>query len=312
MTIPSSFTATATSLLARLATRTNRIELIHTPHDHWPFPHPSTKHKHKFNDNAIRISVLDSSFNPPTLAHLALANAPPEANGAYDARLLLLSVRNADKALGQGDATYIQRLEMMYLLAQDINSSHLLGTHFQGSNSNSNVAIAIIDEPRFIGKSTALLAFLHSRLSSFTHLPHNLPNPAPKLTFLLGIDTLERLFSPRYYPPTHSEEGMLASLRYFFVEEGSRVVCARRDPSSYPSSRGESEALREDPAIPPAATEFLLANQITLIDIGADEQAYSSSQVRGERFGEGEKAGWKKLVSVRIRQYIEERGIYFE
>jgi nicotinamide-nucleotide adenylyltransferase len=81
---------------------------------------------------------LDSSFNPPTLAHLALAKAPappPRSGGAigeikdessgYDAHLLLLSIRNADKPLKPGDATHLQRLEMMFFFAQDIIQSAL-------------------------------------------------------------------------------------------------------------------------------------------------------------------------------------------
>ena len=170
---------------------------------------------------------------------------------------------------------------MMYLLAEDMSESH-------------DVAIAITDEPTFVGKSTNLLAFLRSRLSSMS----SPPIPTPRLTFLLGLDTLERLFSPRYYP---SEEEMLTSLRHFFgEEEGCNVVCARRDPISYPHPSKDL-----DTPIPPTATEFL--NQISLIDIGAEEQALSSSQVRdGRSAGEG----WKKSVSPSIARYIEETGLY--
>lgn len=106
----------------------------------------------------LRISILDSSFNPPTRAHLALAQSKPpkrifvpgterQSNVSsttvkprrpsagsgdavvtqerkpeyneddYDARLLLLSVRNVDKTLKPGDATFVQRVEMMSQLA---------------------------------------------------------------------------------------------------------------------------------------------------------------------------------------------------
>jgi nicotinamide-nucleotide adenylyltransferase len=187
---------------------------------------------------------------------------------------------------------------MMYLLAKDI---HSLRPNEDAGAENSNVAIAIIDEPTFIGKSTTLLAFLRSRLASFHQ-----PPPTPKLTFLLGTDTLERLFSPRYYP---SEESMLTSLRYFFGEsEGSTVVCARRDPRSYPGGGTQ-------PTIPHLANEFLRSNQITLIDIGDEEQGYSSAQVRrGRQLQQqgGKAEGWKKFVSWRVGRYIEERGLYSE
>lgn len=49
--------------------------------------------------------VLDASFNPPTRAHIALARAPIDANGATaEATLLLLSVTNADKTPKAGQA----------------------------------------------------------------------------------------------------------------------------------------------------------------------------------------------------------------
>ena len=106
--------------------------------------------------------MLDSSFNPPTRAHLALAQSKPpsrlkptvtgtsgvpapfidirrfrgtetaidrdegkvnkngDSDEDYDARLLLLSIRNADKILKTSDASYSQRLEMMYLLAHEV------------------------------------------------------------------------------------------------------------------------------------------------------------------------------------------------
>ncbi|KAI0348751.1 hypothetical protein OH77DRAFT_1432625 [Trametes cingulata] len=115
-----STTMSYTTLLQRIQKGLSVVELIHMSHPRWLFlpTAPPTLH----------ISVLDSSFNPPTLAHLALANAlpPPPADvppgsqpDDFDARLLLLSVRNADKQLKPGDATYEQHMEMMVLLAHD-------------------------------------------------------------------------------------------------------------------------------------------------------------------------------------------------
>jgi nicotinamide-nucleotide adenylyltransferase len=339
ITIPTTFTAAVTSLLSRIThgTASQGVGLVYTPHDHWPLPRSPSYAKTK---DTIRISVLDSSFNPPTLAHLALAKAsfPLSTSNedvtsgrrdAYDASLLLLSVRNADKALKQGDATYLQRLEMMYLLARDIEHPHLeVEENMDDSEVDSNVAIAIIDEPTFIGKSTALLTFLRSRLSSFSSAELAPNRPTPRLTFLLGVDTLERLFSPRYYP-SQSEESMLRSLRYFFgQDEGSTIVCARRDPASYPSASSPSSSQSPPPAtgtpedlgIPQTAKEFFLADQIKLIDIGVKERAFSSSQVRQlvqsasspSASSPSSCDGWKKMVSPRIARYVEERGMYLQ
>ena len=94
----------------------------------------------------LHISVLDASFNPPTLAHLALANSlPPQTSPGYppdfDARLLLLSVRNADKQLKPTDATYEQRIEMLVLLAHDLARSSARSVP-DAAPHEANVAVA--------------------------------------------------------------------------------------------------------------------------------------------------------------------------
>ena len=134
--------------------------------------------------------MLDSSFNPPTKAHLALALSTSQAkesittdgNGGDDARLLLLSVRNADKALKAGDATHVQRLDMMVLLAKEIESrssqsstpgkSQMMmegedGNTHEDVDEGANVAVAIIDEPTFVRKSAVLRDFLNARIATF-------------------------------------------------------------------------------------------------------------------------------------------------
>ncbi|KZP31784.1 Nucleotidylyl transferase [Athelia psychrophila] len=310
LTIPASITSNAASLLSKITHRSEQrqFELVYLPHDRWPLPRRPSESS--ANHRPLRISVLDSSFNPPTRAHLALAAAPAvatECSGdAYDARLLLLSVRNVDKALKRGDATHLERLEMMYILAHDLhNSPHTINkTRAESADvgHTAEVAIAITDEPTFVGKSTTLLSFFRSRLMELGD-----PQRVPRLTFLLGLDTLERLFSPRYYP---SEEVMLQCLRHFFEaeSEGSSVVCARRDPGSYPSSGLSGD---QSDLIPLQAKEFIRSGQITMIDIGAEEQAFSSSQVRNERNGQGSDA-WDKFLTPAIAEYIRERNLYVD
>jgi nicotinamide-nucleotide adenylyltransferase len=151
--------------------------------------------------------------------------------------------------------------------------------------------------------------------------------PEPRLTFLLGFDTLERLFSPRCYLD-RTEEPMLDALRHFF-DEGSTFVCAKRDPSSYPSfdtppptqspaadlSRVGLEATAAgdqewSAPIPSAAQEFISTKQITLIDIGAEEQTISSSNVRSLRLRAEDGGRWKNLVGLGVGRYIQEKELY--
>lgn len=298
------------------------VELIYTPHSRWPLPHPRITQQQP--NRPLRISVLDSSFNPPTLAHLALANSPrpsyrddseenseiPDAHG-YDAKLLLLSVKNADKSLKAGDATYQQRLEMMLLLSKDVRASTNIDTsHSFPEHESANVAIAIIDKPTFVGKSTALLDFLQRRLT--TPLPF-------ELTFLVGLDTLERLFSLRYYT---SETDMLASLRQFLSAapqgDNSRIVCAKR-PSSLAKAVECTEKLKDLPSLA-LAKEFTESDRIRIIDIGHVIDGYSSSAIRsaigcfglGQSIDSDQDGKWKIMVTRDIAHYIVEQRLYVD
>ncbi|KAF9223703.1 Nucleotidylyl transferase [Gyrodon lividus] len=325
--LPPAFASHALQALPKIQNGLSPVELVYTYHEHWPF-----RPGHSVYTRPIpRISILDSSFNPPTLAHLALARSPPPSRWGistpastppeldYDAKLLLLSVRNVDKSMKPGDATYIQRLEMMYLLSQNLCSMDSKKPENNSPSSSpsyasENVAIAIIDQPTFVGKSAALLCFLQTRLASpvksFSFLSSATDKqdevnsfPSPKLTFLLGFDTLARLFSPKYYP---SEEVMTQMLRAFLSPNGEdcRIVCAHRtSPGVDQTSQKEHhEKVLE------VAQEFIASERINLIDIGADEQTYSSSEVRAKvAAGDGT---WKRLVTDIIASYIIENKLY--
>ncbi|KAJ3761104.1 hypothetical protein EV360DRAFT_38482 [Lentinula raphanica] len=328
------------------------VSILWSDHPLWPLPpnssNPSSAHpqQSKKYTRKLNISVLDSSFNPPTLAHLALANTSRPRTTAsdseeYDADLLLLSVRNADKSLKEGDATYAQRVEMMIELARDVRT-HTRSLTESGNGDRDrdrNVAVGITNEPTFVGKSRALTGFLKERLDGFNVVEQDqtqpeAPRPSPltprvTLSFILGIDTLIRLFNPKYYinaaHPEGSEELMLSSLRQFFVEDGSRVVCAASlslDPSSPPSSS-------YIPSLPPTISSVLRhlpPSSISFISIDHALTSISSSFIRAgvKRGNEGESESkdrvpesqsqkgpsWRTMVSERVARYILSHGLY--
>lgn len=95
------------------------LRLVYQTTPTWPFV--------KQNSGQVDVGVLDSSFNPPTKAHYALASSSKpqlQDDGPkkhYDALLLLFSVKNADKGMGTSkDASASQRLGMMQCLAHDL------------------------------------------------------------------------------------------------------------------------------------------------------------------------------------------------
>ena len=290
-------TAGCRSLISAVQGQPGLVKFSYISSNSWPLRSCAadiSPHDPGPNSSTVRIAVLDSSFNPPTLAHLALASSPYpsyESNSLdiqYDARLLLLSVRNADKTIKAGDAKYEQRLEMMHLLAQALQSDF----------STNNVAVAVIDEPTFVRKSSALLRVIRERLLSL-----QMSSPTIELTFLVGFDTLERLFAPRYYPDA-SEEAMFAALhKWLNIQaeggEGAKVVCAYRI--------SEHEQSKVQKALP-AAEIFVQAGRISYISLPLDIVKLSSSDVR--RLSSSGDDNWRRMVPSSIAKYVMEYKLY--
>lgn len=118
-----------TTKLARCITASHLARpftLVYASTSAWPSPSLPAQIE------AVRISILDSSYNPPTRAHLALATQPrisPHTASAtstssstepFHAHLLLLSTKNADKTPGPGETGPVQRLEMMRAMAVEM------------------------------------------------------------------------------------------------------------------------------------------------------------------------------------------------
>ncbi|ERS97495.1 cytidylyltransferase [Sporothrix schenckii 1099-18] len=149
--------------------------------------------------------ILDSSFNPPTRAHMKLATsalldclcAPPHQ--LLSTRLLLLlSVNNADKA--PKPASFAQRLVLMLALARDTHAE--LAQH-KNDRLDIPIDIGLTSEPYFHHKSNAIAVSPFYVRPSFPSAP--VDRPTPDQLFLLGYDTLIRLFDPKYYPPADAD-----------------------------------------------------------------------------------------------------------
>jgi nicotinamide-nucleotide adenylyltransferase len=312
------------SLIYRVKQGFSTAELVHASHERWPLPRHASDVPRR-----LRISILDSSFNPPTLAHLALASIPASGRDSpmstvsasqqpadFDARLLLLSVRNADKSLKNSDASYAQRLEMMILLAHDISEqANRAGRSSDPYSSDDlNIAVAIIDEPTFVGKSRVLHEYLATRLASFVtsstpSTASDQPNltipssiPKPELTFVVGIDTLERILALRYYS---TEENMRRALREFLASDGdgSRLVCARRVTPGSLKTSDERER-----RVTATTDQYVEQGRVVMVNIDEKVESYSSSEVR-EKVARDD-AAWMQMVTVKVAEYVTREGLY--
>ncbi len=162
--------------------------------------------------------ILDSSFNPPSVAHMQMATSAvrdlrrqhrqqlqqqqQSVHPVAMRLLLLLSVNNADKV--PKPAAFEQRLSMMLAMAQDMQAIleaeaveiERTGEAASPSPSSLPIDIGLTSEPYFHNKSNAIAA------SPFYTRPA-LDPAGPEQVFLVGYDTLVRVFDPKYYaaPP---------------------------------------------------------------------------------------------------------------
>ncbi|KAG8946668.1 hypothetical protein FRC03_001321 [Tulasnella sp. 419] len=309
-------------VISPAASEAAAVNIVYASRPKWPLPasfDAESSKEQRHPKSTLRIAVLDSSFNPPTLAHQALAQTADPLDQSksqpFDARLLLLSVRNADKALKPGDATFTQRAEMMIELAHGMEDQ----SRPDADPSLTNVAVGVIDEPTFVGKSTKLLKFLKQRVESFSTGGEDRTDiPKFQLSFIMGYDTLIRFFNPRFYD---SENGMHHSLNRFFATaeegngEGSSIVWSRRGAlTDGQTASKEDEAKffdRED------IKQYVESGKIKMLDIGEYEMKLSSTDVRGgvkkaDQDVEASSVVWKTMCPRRVVQYIEENGLYKE
>ncbi|SLM40851.1 cytidylyltransferase [Lasallia pustulata] len=240
--------------------------------------------------------ILDSSFNPPTLAHLRIATSAllDDTHGAIPKRLLLLlATQNADKA--PKPASFEHRLAMMTIFASDL-LENLKGQQRQaeegGGEGGIAVDIALTTLPHFHAKSAALA-------SSALY-------PNPEQVHLIGYDTLTRLLDPKYYPPAHT----LAPLTPLFSDH--RVRATYRTDDRW-GGRGEQrdylERLRRG-EMEKIGGEREWAGRIELVEGRKEgEEAVSSTKVR-EAVREGDRGMLGKLVTEGVADWILKEGLY--
>ncbi|KAL6929261.1 hypothetical protein ACO0SA_002601 [Hanseniaspora valbyensis] len=131
--------------------------------------------------------ILDSSFNPPHKGHLQMLLKAIKKYKTKNklAVLLQLSINNVDK--GMKPALPTKRLKMMSLFAKDLH--HL--------DNDIYSYISLTKYGKFTDKITPINTFFGK--SSFE---------INQFIFLLGFDTLERLFMPKYYLPNTVEDSL--------------------------------------------------------------------------------------------------------
>lgn len=231
--------------------------------------------------------VLDSSFNPPHVAHAKLVTMALDhyANSRIEASiLLLLATNNADKP-SQDIANLTHRLEMMQLMGQDIAKEY----------PKVSISLGITKYARFVDKLDALCSL----------------NYPTKYSFLVGFDTFIRILDGKYYDPNVPLALNLAPImdRATFVVLSRRPDTTCNTPASMTANIENQlqfvNKLRQGqiPELP-----SVWANNIHVLEGTAETDQVSSSIVR-EQVSKG-KIIDGSIVSNSIARYIEKNNLY--
>lgn len=156
--------------------------------------------------------VLDSSFNPPTRAHLRICTSAllhDRSNAEPKRLLLLLATQNADKA--PQPAAFEQRLAMMGIFAEE-TVKHMAA---EGSREGFVVDVGVTKKARFVDKARVIEEY-----GDYFSIDNKGAKKAVEQVHLTGFDTLVRLLDIKYYPPDHN----LAPLEGLFEKHRVRVT----------------------------------------------------------------------------------------
>lgn len=199
-----------------------------------------------------RLAVLPSAFNPPTLAHLALLETAASLPGVHSATALL-TTRNVDKGLS--GASFADRMGMLLAAAEDLPWLSVVATN----------------QARIIDQEAALAAAF----------------PGLEFDFVVGYDTLIRLFDRKYYTDMHEE------LAPFF--QRARVIAL---------NRGEADVAAVQAYVAAEAVPF--AARIVVAEIDAHPASLSSTLAR-EAIHDGDPTS---IVPPAVGRYIEQHHLY--
>ncbi|KAI5458189.1 hypothetical protein BGZ63DRAFT_456831 [Mariannaea sp. PMI_226] len=236
--------------------------------------------------------VLDSSFNPPTIAHAGMArDALRAVRGKGEARLmLLLSVNNADKA--PKPASFPLRLGMMEAMGRALLDE-------LRENGELEIDVAVTTMPFFHEKARAIAQSGFYGSSSTSSSPSSTTQ-----TFLAGFDTLVRIFNPKYYHPS----GIRAALDPFFETARLRVTTRPDEQWGGTDKQGEEVERLANGGLEEVGGRGEWMSRVDMVEGGREGEGVSSSRAR-DMVKCGEK-GLDGLVVGEVRAWIDSHELY--
>lgn len=247
---------------------------------------PTNNNSTRAADPAV-LYVLDSSFNPPTLAHMQIVTSALQETPSVPSRvLLLLATQNADKP--SVPASFEDRLVMMCLLAQDLRQE-LSGT----LGEPPQVDVGVTKKPYFVDKAAAI--------EESRQYPASLEQ-----VHLIGYDTLIRIFNTKYYPPTFT----LRPLEPFLSKHRLRVTMR---PDDEWGGREEQEQYLRDIAQGDRDHEGANREWAERIHLVPGKPQAGDLPISSTRARQAARAGviqLRSLVSESVGRYVTEQKLY--
>jgi nicotinic acid mononucleotide adenylyltransferase len=201
------------------------------------------------------LGVLDSSFNPPTQAHVRMLELAKQKED-FDLNLLLLAKQNVDKTVFGESLEH--RVLMMESLAESI----------------PDTAVGMTAHGRFVDKAKALKSLFGKEC---------------EIHFILGFDTVVRLFDSKYYDDMNaalSELFGLASVIFF-------------------NRQGYSAADTEEFLLTPDVRDY--SESLVFIELEAEYAAMSSTDARSAL--ETQQPA-EALIPKGVLKMVRKRGFY--
>lgn len=260
--------------------------------------------------------VLDSSFNPPTRAHQRMATSAihdlchSQGREAGMLRLLLLlSVNNADK--GEKPAAFDRRLAMMWAFSRDVQRS--LPGGLESGVPGLSIDLGLAMAPYFHEKSAALADadFYRGGIQEGAGEMEQL--------FLVGYDTLVRIFNPKYYVPPGSHAGspsagappMQKALDPFFERAKLRVTMRTGDEwGDEKEQKAYLEAMLEAEGLSEVGGSTHWGSRIEMCEGGPAGADVISSTYARTAAKDRDASRLAAMVSPEVRWWIEQVELY--
>lgn len=271
----------------------SRFRILKTIHPSSPTPQDPTLPSNF--EPPKTLFILDSSFNPPSVAHQTLAQSALKKttsdNFPKPHRLLLLfATMNADKA--PSAASFDQRLAMMSIFAGDLVES--LKAQSQ-ELSVVSVDIGVTKVPYYTDKSAAI------ETEGSEWYPSK-----PKHIHLVGYDTLTRFFTAKYYKDFNPP---FAALHPYF-DAGHRLRVTLRPDGEYGNVEDQKAFVKklEDGEMEKDGAKREWVKQVELVS-PHPMAGVSSTKIRKAAKREDSEE-LSKLTTPGIAQYVGSERLY--